>query len=188
MKKIISAIITIVLPLTILSCNNDSEKSENNGGITDQVKKENKITTDGSENDDKKDSNSDKVISEPVHLNKEMFLKKVMDYEKNPEKWIFKGELPCLIDFYADWCRPCKITGPIIDELAKEYAGKIHVYKINTEEQRELAAVFGIRSIPSFLYCPMDKKPSMASGIAKTPEETKLMFKQHIEELLLKDQ
>lgn len=119
-------------------------------------------------------------------LTKAEFLEKVMDYEKNQTEWIFKGQKPCLIDFYADWCGPCRITGPILEELAKEYQGKIDVYKVNVDQEKELSAVFGVRGIPAFLYCPMEGKPSMTSGIAREKEETKKMFRDNIENLLLK--
>jgi thioredoxin len=124
---------------------------------------------------------------EPIYLTKAMFLEQIMDYEKNPEQWVYKGEKPGLVDFYADWCRPCKITSPIMDELAKEYAGKINIYKVDVDKEQELAAIFGVRSIPTFLYMPMEGMPSLSSGIAQTPEQTKEMFKQQIEELLLKE-
>ena len=97
------------------------------------------------------------------HLTKDAFLQKVFDYEKNKE-WKFAGELPCIIDFYADWCGPCKMVAPVLEDLSKEYQGKIHIYKVNTEEEQELASVFGIRSIPSILFCPKDEKPQMAVG------------------------
>lgn len=97
------------------------------------------------------------------HLTKETFLQKVFDYENNKE-WKFQGEKPCIIDFYADWCGPCKMVSPILEEISKEYQGKVDVYKINTEEEQELAAVFGIRSIPSILFCPMEDKPQMSVG------------------------
>jgi thioredoxin 1 len=97
------------------------------------------------------------------HLTKETFLTKVFNYEQNQE-WKFEGELPCLIDFYADWCGPCKMVAPILEELAKEFDGKINIYKVNTEEQQELAGAFGIQSIPSLLFCPKDGKPQMAMG------------------------
>lgn len=97
------------------------------------------------------------------HLTKDTFLTKVFNYEKNPE-WKFEGELPCLIDFYADWCSPCKMVAPILEELSKEYDGKINIYKIDTEAQQELAAAFGIRSIPSLLFCPKEGQPQMAMG------------------------
>ena len=97
------------------------------------------------------------------HLTKETFLAKVFNYEQNQE-WKFEGELPCLIDFYADWCGPCKMVAPILEELSKEFAGKINIYKIDTEAEQELAAAFGIQSIPSMLFCPKDGKPQMAMG------------------------
>ncbi|NCA84280.1 MAG: thioredoxin [Clostridia bacterium] len=115
------------------------------------------------------------------HLTKETFLKKVFDYENNKE-WKFEGELPCLIDFYADWCQPCKMVAPILEELSKEYEGKVNIYKVDTEDQQELAAAFGIRSIPSLLFCPADEQPQMAQGAL--PKES---MKQVIEEVLLKN-
>ncbi|MBN2174598.1 MAG: thioredoxin [Bacteroidales bacterium] len=97
------------------------------------------------------------------HLTKQTFLEKVFNYEKNKE-WQFEGELPCLIDFYADWCNPCKIVAPILEELSEEYEGKINIFKVDTESEQELAAAFGIRSIPSLLFCPKDGQPQMAMG------------------------
>ncbi|MCX8010198.1 MAG: thioredoxin [Ignavibacteria bacterium] len=97
------------------------------------------------------------------HLTKETFLEKVFDYENNTE-WKYNGELPAIIDFYADWCGPCKMVAPILEELSEEYAGKIKIYKVDTEVEQELAAVFGIRSIPSLLFIPMNDKPQMAMG------------------------
>jgi len=96
-------------------------------------------------------------------LTRETFLEKVFDYEKNTE-WKFAGELPCVIDFYADWCGPCKMVAPIMDELSKEYAGKVNFYKVNTDEEQELAGAFGIQSIPSILFVPRTDKPQMAVG------------------------
>jgi thioredoxin len=121
----------------------------------------------------------------PIHLTKQSFITEIMDYEKNPDKWVYKGELPGLIDFYADWCRPCKITSPILDELAKEYQGKIQIYKVNVDNEQELAALFGVQSIPTFLFMPMTGNPTISSGIAQTPEQTKEMFRQQIENILL---
>ncbi len=97
------------------------------------------------------------------HLTKQTFLTKVFDYEKNKE-WKFEGELPAIVDFYADWCGPCKMVAPILEDLSKEYAGKINVYKVDTDAEQELASVFGIRSIPSILFVPKDGKPQMAMG------------------------
>jgi len=97
------------------------------------------------------------------HLTKETFLSKVFNYETNKE-WKYEGDKPCVIDFYADWCGPCKMVAPILEELAKEYNGKIEIYKVNTEVEQELAAVFGIRSIPSLLFVPLEGQPQMAMG------------------------
>lgn len=97
------------------------------------------------------------------HLTKETFLSKVFDYEKNKE-WKFEGTLPCVIDFYADWCGPCKMVAPVLEELAKDFEGKLNIYKVDTEEEQELAAVFGIRSIPSILFVPAEGQPQMAMG------------------------
>ncbi len=98
-----------------------------------------------------------------AHLTKQDFLDKVFDYE-NEKEWKFKGELPCIIDFYADWCGPCKMVAPILEELGEEYKGKMDVYKIDTEAEQELAGAFGIQSIPSILFVPKDGKPQMAQG------------------------
>jgi thioredoxin len=97
------------------------------------------------------------------HLTKETFLTKVFDYEKNKE-WKFEGERPCMIDFYADWCGPCKMVAPILEELSGEYEGKLDIYKVDTEQEQELASVFGIRSIPSILFVPKEGQPQMAMG------------------------
>ena len=126
-----------------------------------------------------------KGIGKPVYLSKQDFLEKVMNYEKNQSEWVYEGNLPALIDFYADWCGPCRKAAPILEELAKEYEGKIHIYKIDTQKEQELAAVFGIQSIPAFLWVPQEGRPTMSNGIAQSDAETKAMFKQMIEELLL---
>jgi thioredoxin 1 len=96
-------------------------------------------------------------------LTKNSFLQKVFNYEQNQE-WKYEGKLPCIIDFYADWCRPCKMVEPILKELAQEYQGKINIYRVDTQAQQELAAVFGIQSIPSILFVPLNDKPQMAVG------------------------
>lgn len=112
------------------------------------------------------------------HLTKETFLTKVFNYENNKE-WKFEGDKPCIIDFYADWCGPCKMVAPILEELAEEYDGKLNIYKIDTEAEQELASVFGIRSIPSLLFVPLDGQPQMAAGVL--PKET---FKKAFKDVL----
>ncbi|MEJ2163730.1 MAG: thioredoxin [Robiginitalea sp.] len=112
------------------------------------------------------------------HLTSETFKQKIFNYEANKE-WKFEGTTPAIIDFYADWCGPCKIVAPILEELKEEYGDKLDIFKVNTEEQRELSSVFGIQSIPSLLFIPRDGQPQMAMGAL--PKET---FKQAISEVL----
>lgn len=97
------------------------------------------------------------------NLNKDTFLKKVFNYEENKD-WKFEGDIPCVIDFWAPWCGPCRAVAPVIEELSKEYEGKVNFYKINTDDEQELAGAFGIRSIPSLLFVPMEGQPKMAVG------------------------
>lgn len=162
MKKFFSLI--IIAAALVLGCNS-------------QTNQEQTTTT------AKKGATSEAI--KPTMLTKQMFLDQIMDYEANPNEWIYKGDMPSLIDFYADWCRPCRITSPILEELAQEYAGKIKVYKVDVQAEQELAAIFGIQSIPSFLYIPKENTPVMSSGIAQTPEATKEMFRKQIDEILL---
>ncbi|MDD4362475.1 MAG: thioredoxin [Bacteroidales bacterium] len=135
MKKII-LVLAALLPL--LSCNAQTSKSSS--------------------------TNNDNNKMEVIHLTKADFLAKVANYETNPSEWKYLGDKPAIIDFYADWCGPCRAVAPVLEELAKEYKGQIYVYKIDTEKEQELAAVFNIRSIPSILFVPMEGKPQMAQG------------------------
>jgi thioredoxin 1 len=96
-------------------------------------------------------------------LTKETFKEKIFDFENNSE-WQYKGELPAIIDFYADWCGPCKMVAPVLSELAGEYQGKINIYKVNTDQEPDLSGAFGIQSIPSILFIPVGEQPQMATG------------------------
>ena len=107
-------------------------------------------------------------------LNKATFLEKVFDYENNKE-WKFKGDKPCIIDFYADWCGPCKMIAPILEELSEEYKDKVDIYKIDTEVEQELAAAFAVRSIPTMLFCPMEGQPQMSQGALPKHELVKVI-------------
>jgi thioredoxin len=151
MKRITTLLALIVLiAITASACSN---ANSGNKSITDETK------TASTENP----SGNDKE-GKPELLTKETFKEKIWDYEANPEEWIYEGSQPAIIDFYADWCKPCKMVAPILEEIAKDYDGKLTVYKIDTQKQRELAAVFQVTSIPAFLYIPVDGKPHMDKG------------------------
>ncbi len=98
-----------------------------------------------------------------IKLTNQMFLDNIFDYTTEKE-WKYKDNVPAIIDFYADWCGPCKMVAPILEELSDQYEGKLKIYKLDTEVERELAAVFGIRSIPSILFIPVEGKPMMQVG------------------------
>lgn len=132
------------------------------------------------ENQQNEQQSKTTTVMKPIHLTKAEFLKKVVDYEGNPTEWKYLGEKPAIIDFYASWCGPCKRVAPILDELAAEYGDKIDIYKIDTEQEQELAAAFGIRSIPTLLFVPMEGKPQMVQGAIGKAD-----FEKIIQEVLL---
>lgn len=119
----------------------------------------------------------------PIHLTKDEFIRDVMNYEENPTQWKYLGSRPCLIDFYAPWCGPCKALAPILDELAVEFDGRIKIYKIDTEKEQELAAAFAIHSIPTLIFAPMNGAPQMVQGALPKAE-----LKKAIQEILLRNQ
>jgi thioredoxin 1 len=121
------------------------------------------------------------AIKQTVHLTTDDFKEKVFNYEANKE-WKYEGTLPAIIDFYADWCQPCKMVAPVLEDLARVYAGQIMIYKVNTEEEHELASVFGIQSIPTILFIPKEGQPQAAMGALP-----KLTFEKAIKDILLKN-
>ncbi len=118
---------------------------------------------------DEETAAKEKPTTKVVHITKADFLKKVYDFEKNPDEWRYLGSQPAIVDFYADWCGPCRQLSPVLDELAKEYSGKLTIYKVNVDNERGLATFFGIRSIPTLLFIPMKGKPQRSLGaLSKT--------------------
>lgn len=150
--------------ITFISCGNSTDKEK-------QTKEEQKNST----------INKKENKMKTINLSKSEFLTKVMNFEQNPQEWKYLGDKPCIIDFYADWCGPCKMVAPLLEELAKEYDGEIYVYKIDTEKEQELAQAFGIRSIPSLLFVPMNEQPQMVMGALPKSE-----LKKAIDDILLK--
>lgn len=154
MKKLL---LTTLCMLGLAACANGSNKENNKENNT---KKENTMKT--------------------IALTKADFLTKVANYETNPTEWKYLGDKPALIDFYASWCGPCKALAPVLEELAAEYGDSIYIYKVNTEEEQELAAAFGIRSIPTLLFIPTSGKPQIAQGALP-----KASLKEAIDQVLL---
>ena len=116
-----------------------------------------------------------------IKIDKAQFLEKIYNYEKNPQTWKYEGDKPAIVDFYATWCGPCKALGPVLEELAEEYEGKIYIYKVDVDQEPELSGVFGIRSVPTLLFIPANGEPSMSPGAP-----SKAQLKQIIEGHLLK--
>jgi thioredoxin len=135
----------------------------------------------GTANQSKK-SGQKQSITKTIPLTKADFLKKIVDFETNHSEWNYLGDKPAIIDFWAEWCAPCKTIAPILEELAAEYEGRLYIYKVNTEKERELTAAFGIKAIPSLLFIPMNEEPQMATGAL--PRES---LKEMIDKFLLND-
>lgn len=113
------------------------------------------------------------------HLTFKDFQKEIWNFEKHPNEFVFKGKTAAIVDFYADWCGPCKKVGPILEKLAQEYDGKLKIYKVNVDEERALATAFQIRSIPALLFIPKEGQPMMQTGAM-----TEAQFKEIIEKKL----
>jgi thioredoxin len=167
MKKI--GYLAVVIIFLFTSCNGTSGGDKGNAAT--------KSTASLTEGSSSKTASTSKL----EHLTEKTFKQKIMDYEKNTKQWVFAGDKPAIVDFYADWCRPCRMIAPYLEELSVEYEGKINVYKVDTEDQRELAAIFGIESLPTVLFIPMQGNPSVQKGAL--PKES---YKKIIDEFLLK--
>jgi len=157
-KLLKNAAIIVVFSIFVMSCN--AQQKQN-------TTKEKEITT-----------NENKMKT--IKLNKADFLVKIVNYETTPNEWKYLGDKPAIIDFYADWCGPCRMVSPLLEELADEYSGKIYIYKIDTDKEQELAGLFGIRSIPSILFIPMNGQPQMSQGALPKSE-----LKRAIDDFLL---
>ncbi|WP_185153856.1 thioredoxin [Dysgonomonas sp. 520] len=161
----LSAALFLAIAILLISCKKETNKEQKDNEI---------VKIESNENRTKKGSNM-----KTIKLTKTEFLTKVANYEANPE-WKYLGDKPALIDFYADWCGPCKAIAPTLEELAAEYGDQIYIYKIDTDKEQELAALFGIRSIPSLLFIPMNGQPQMSQGAVPKPE-----LKSAIDKILL---
>ncbi len=170
MKNKVKGILLVVLAfsLSMVACGNQGKNNNSNTTETNSNKIETNMAT--------------TTAKKTINLTRAEFLTKVANFEDTPDKWVYLGDKPAIIDFYADWCGPCKMIAPILEELAAEYEGQIYIYKVDTEAEQQLAGEFGIRSIPSILFVPMGEDPQMAQGAL--PKDA---FKQAIEEVLLKN-
>ncbi len=151
MKKLVFSI--LCLSLMFISCQAQADKMQNE----DQ-------TSTAQASVDSKINPENQVSGTPMQINTEEFIKLVHDFKSNPG-WKFNGNKPCVVDFYADWCRPCKMMDPIMEKLAKEYDGKINFYKVNIDQNKELAQAYNISSIPFFLFCSINGQPQASMGM-----------------------
>lgn len=117
------------------------------------------------------------IAQEVVQLNRKLFMEKVWNYQNNPQRWVYEGSLPCVIDFSATWCGPCRSMEPILENMALKYNGKIVVYQIDVDKEPELAAAFGVSSVPAFLFCPINSEPRGAIGAYPAAEFENLIRK-----------
>lgn len=171
MKNQILVILSFFAIFSIISCNNNSKTTQDKN-VDNQTNQQTSVSQSATIEAAKE--------GKVMFINKKQFIDNIYDYEKNPE-WTFKSELPCVIDFYADWCKPCKMISPFMEELAQEYKGKVHFLKINVDVEEELARQFNISSIPAVMYCPKNGKPQM--NIGGMPKEE---IKKLVESILIK--
>lgn len=135
-------------------------------------------STTGKQNPEKANVSAVSESGKPIHITYDEFLEKVWNFEESPQKWVFKGDIPVVIDFYADWCKPCKMIAPYMEKLASENEGKLIVYKINVDDERKLASVFQVQSIPSVLFVPVKGEPSMQTGALSEDAYIKIVKEQ----------
>ena len=165
-----ATLVVAIMALTLTACKADNNPKKQDSSV---------MTTEQTEVNNQNEGKETKM--NVTEMNSEMFQQKVMDFKNNPKTWNFKGDKPAIIDFYATWCGPCKATAPVLEEVASDYAGQIDVYKVDVDKQRELAALFGIRSIPSILFIPKTGEPTMQNGAMN-----KAQFEEVIKSVLLK--
>lgn len=169
MKKIIFSLLITVMTISLVACNNATKTDTTN--TKDETKTE--IIAN--------DSTTSEKIGKTIHLTTEEFKKLVANYDANPNEWKYLGNKPCIVDFWATWCPPCKAIAPTLEELAAEYKNDIYIYKIDVDDNKELAQVFGIQSIPTLLFVPMSGQPETEIGAI-----SKEKFKEKIDNFLLK--
>ncbi len=170
MKKILFAFIAVSILIGFSSCNENKKEDT-------QTKVENTdVSTSAQVTTPEIDPNVETLVK---NIDSEEFIELVFDY-KNNKDWKYNGTVPCIVDFYADWCRPCKMVAPIMDELSLEYNGKVLFYKVDVDANQDLAGAFGIQSIPSVLFIPVSGQPQMATGAMQKEDYIKA-----IDEILL---
>jgi thioredoxin len=168
-------VILIAAAVFIVSCGKKDVPNVNNTSKTETTTPVNQNTTSTNK------SSEEKSGGKPIHLTTSEFKEKIFNYETNKD-WKYTGSKPCIVDFYADWCKPCKMVAPILEDLASEYDDKIIIYKVNTDQEQELAGAFGIQSIPSLLFIPSEGQPQMMTGAL--PKDS---FVKYINEYLVKN-
>jgi thioredoxin len=160
MKKF-SLLLSVVALIGFVGCTNVIGNQEGDKSLIDN--QEGKAHTTAS------------VEAEPEYLTYDTFIEKVWNFEENPQEWVYEGDVPCVIDFYADWCKPCRMVAPIMDDLAKEYDGKVKIYKVDVDKEKQLAAVFQVRSIPAVLFSPVKGRPMMQAGALPKDQYVKII-------------
>lgn len=182
MKKLIWIFSISLLLVASTSCNSGNKGTNGkNDKTSTEVKKDGQSSAAQAQPDEKQEADQQQVQKtkdiNPIQITTADFKDKIWDYENDPEAWAYKGTLPCVVDFYADWCKPCKRVAPIMDDLADYYAGRVQFYKVNTDDERELSTVFQISSIPAILFAPSEGKPAMQPGAMTKEDYIKIIDK-----------